>query len=74
MNIIELAAKADKQADPGTHHWAEVFAAIVRAEALKEAHAKCMAIAEDHLPVSDFAMGKHDGALDCVEAIEGMLA
>lgn len=33
---------------------------------------KCMDIAAEHLPVSDFAMGKHDGALDCADAIEGM--
>ena len=32
MNIIELAAQADKQADPGMHRWAEAFATLVRAE------------------------------------------
>lgn len=31
--IIRIAQQADKQADPGTHKWAEVFSALVSKQA-----------------------------------------
>lgn len=44
-------------------------------EAIKDEKERCVAICtavyQEQSPVSDYAMGKADGALDCADAIEG---
>lgn len=69
MNAYEIL----RQFQNGRKEYTEAEVRLIINGTLEQARLKCMEVAESHLPVSDFAMGKHDGALDCVDAIEEMM-